>query len=86
VEGGVRKGGLSGRSCRFELMRAGILIGLLAAMALASCSMAKASLKVGDVPPDFALPDQTGAAVRLSDFRGKRTVVLAFYIKAFTSG
>jgi hypothetical protein len=44
------------------------------------------SLKIGDAAPDFALPDQNGATVRLSDFRGKKTVVLAFYIKAFTSG
>ena len=48
--------------------------------------MGKASLKPGDVAPDFTLPDQNGAAVRLSEFRGKKTVVLAFYIKAFTSG
>ena len=40
--------------------------------------------RVGDPAPDFALADQTGATVRLSDFRGKKSVVLAFYIKAFT--
>jgi peroxiredoxin Q/BCP len=44
------------------------------------------SLKVGDVAPDFALPDQNGATIKLSDYRGKKSVVLAFYIKAFTSG
>lgn len=44
------------------------------------------SLKIGDTAPDFALPDQTGAMVRLSDFRGAKSVVLAFYVKAFTSG
>ncbi len=42
--------------------------------------------KVGDKAPDFALPDQNGRMIRLSDFRGKKTVVLAFYIKAFTPG
>jgi len=47
---------------------------------------AMATLKVGERAPDFALPDQTGQTVRLSDFRGKRSVVLAFYIKAFTGG
>jgi len=67
-------------------MRAGIPIALLVATVLAFGAMAKASLKVGDAAPDFTLPDQNGAAVRLSDFRGKRTVVLAFYIRAFTSG
>ena len=48
--------------------------------------MAKAALKVGDTAPDFALPDQRGNTVRLSDFRGKRTVVLAFYVRAGTPG
>jgi len=47
---------------------------------------AAASLKVGDRAPDFALPDQNGQTVRLNDFRGKKSVVLAFYIKAFTGG
>jgi len=45
-----------------------------------------ATLKVGERAPDFALPDQHGETVRLSDFRGKKSVVLAFYIKAFTGG
>ena len=47
---------------------------------------AKAALKVGDAAPDFALPGQKGTIVRLSDFRGKKTVVLAFYLKAGTPG
>ncbi len=42
--------------------------------------------QVGAKAPDFALPDQNGRTIRLSDFRGKKTVVLAFYIKAFTPG
>ena len=45
-----------------------------------------AALKPGDKAPDFALADQTGRIVRLSDFRGSKSVVLAFYIKAFTPG
>ena len=39
----------------------------------------------GDEAPAFALPDHTGAARRLSDFRGRR-VVLWFYPKARTPG
>ena len=46
----------------------------------------KAQLKVGDRAPDFALQDQKGKTVKLSDFLGKKTVVLAFYIKASTPG
>jgi cytochrome oxidase Cu insertion factor (SCO1/SenC/PrrC family) len=46
----------------------------------------KAQLKVGDRAPEFALQDQNGQTVKLSDFLGKKTVVLAFYIKASTPG
>jgi len=43
-------------------------------------------LKVGDMAPDFTLNDTNGSPVRLSDFRGKKNVVLAFYVLAFTGG
>jgi peroxiredoxin Q/BCP len=42
-------------------------------------------LKPGDRTPDFALPDQNGDKVKLSDLKGQ-TVVLYFYPKANTSG
>ncbi len=45
-----------------------------------------AALKVGDKAPDFTLPDQHGNDVKLSDFLGKKNVVLAFYVLAFTGG
>ena len=44
------------------------------------------NLKVGDTAPDFTLTDTTGKPVKLSDFRGKKNVVLAFYVLAFTGG
>ena len=43
-------------------------------------------VKVGDKAPDFELPDQSGNTVRLGDFLGKKTVVLYFYPKDFSSG
>jgi len=42
-------------------------------------------LKVGDKAPDFSMRDQDRKTVKLSDFKGK-TVVLAFYVLAFTGG
>ena len=48
--------------------------------------MPKTHLKVGDPAPDFTLPDTKGQPVKLSDFRGKKNVVLAFYVLAFTGG
>src|SRR6202034_4775435 len=44
------------------------------------------NLKVGDMAPDFTLPSTQGGAVTLSSFRGKQTVVLAFFPAAFTGG
>jgi peroxiredoxin Q/BCP len=41
---------------------------------------------VGSRAPDFELPDRTGRPVRLSDFRGRRAVVLYFYPKDDTPG
>ncbi len=41
---------------------------------------------VGDAAPDFALPNASGEIVRLSDFRGKKDVVLYFYPKDNTAG
>ncbi len=46
----------------------------------------KTHLKVGDLAPEFTLPSTTGSDFTLSDFRGKKNVVLAFFPKAFTSG
>lgn len=43
------------------------------------------ALAAGDPAPDFALRDQHGRTVRLSDFRDRRNVVLVFYPFAFTS-
>ena len=42
-------------------------------------------LKVGDKAPDFALPGSDGKVHKLSDYKGK-TVVLAWFPKAFTGG
>jgi hypothetical protein len=42
-------------------------------------------LKVGDVAPPFALQGSDGKIHKLSDYKGK-TVVLAWFPKAFTGG
>lgn len=45
--------------------------------------------KVGDMAPDFTLKYFDGTDLKdlkLSDYRGKKNVVLAFYIFAFTGG
>jgi len=42
------------------------------------------TLKAGDEAPDFELRSHRGGTVKLSDFRGKRQVVVAFHPLAFT--
>lgn len=49
-------------------------------------TMATTTLKVGDVAPDFTLPSDQNKPVKLSDYHGKKTVILAFYVLAFTGG
>ena len=43
------------------------------------------ALQVGDKAPDFSLPAAGGGNVRLSDFAGKKSVVIFTYIGAFTN-
>ena len=61
----------------------------LASSMLAQTAPPKTSLKVGDVAPDFSVAANSASdrvAVKLSDFRGKKNVILAFFPAAFTGG
>lgn len=62
------------------------LMMLLLSLSLLAQTPGKTTLKVGDMAPDFSLPSTAGQPVKLSDFRGKKNVVLAFYPAAFTGG
>jgi peroxiredoxin Q/BCP len=44
------------------------------------------TLKVGDMAPDFTLAGTDGKMHKLSSYRGKTAVVIAWFPKAFTSG
>ena len=67
-------------------MRALFAIGLVAALAVGAAAQAPVELKVGDMAPDFSLQGTDGKTHRLSDYRGKRAVVVAWFPKAFTQG
>ena len=51
----------------------------------AQAPQAPVELKEGDKAPDFSLPGTDGKTHKLSDYKGK-TVVLAWFPKAFTGG
>ncbi len=42
--------------------------------------------EVGDPAPDFRLKSTTGRPIALSDYRGKKNVVVQFYVLDFTPG
>ena len=60
---------------------------LCAALAvLLASGTSAAELKVGDPAPDFALLGSDGKTHKLSDHKGKRAVVVAWFPRAFTQG
>jgi thioredoxin-dependent peroxiredoxin len=75
-------------------MRALLTMGLVAALAGAVLAQAPApatpavstKVKVGDMAPDFALQGTDGKTHKLSEYRGKQAVVVAWFPKAFTQG
>ena len=53
----------------------------------ATPAVAKARpLAVGDLAPEFSLPGTDGRQYSLASYRGRQTVVLAWFTKAFTEG
>ena len=67
-------------------MRALITFGFVATLVAGALAQGTAELKVGDMAPDFTLPGTDGKTHKLSEYRGKQAVVLAWFPKAFTQG
>ena len=62
------------------------LLGVTACLGGAALLSAAEPLKAGDAAPDFSLPGSDGKTYKLSDFKGKQAVVVAWFPKAFTGG
>ena len=62
-----------------------VLTAVLAAAAIGAGGAAAAELQVGDAAPPFELPGSDGNVHSLAQYEG-RTVVLAWFVKAFTGG
>jgi cytochrome oxidase Cu insertion factor (SCO1/SenC/PrrC family) len=82
---------------RSSLLRTIAIFFLAAAQFASAQAKSKASetakpaprLKVGDVAPDFTLKTMNSEGLKdvsLHDYKGKKSVVLAFYVFAFTGG
>lgn len=58
----------------------------LTIMVLLVPTASAAGPEVGSKAPDFALQGSDGKLHRLSDYRGRQPVVVAWFPKAFTGG
>lgn len=67
-------------------MKALMYVVLFAATLAMAAPAEAAELKVGDNAPDFTLQASDGKTYKLSDFKGKQAVVIAWFPKAFTQG
>jgi len=75
-------------------MRNGVILAAVLTMSTGASGQTPAAgaqapaveLKVGDQAPDFSLQGSDGKTYKLSDFKGKKAVVLAWFPKAYTSG
>lgn len=81
------------RNATSILLSLALSLGGLAAMAQEQKPAAPPAeplkINVGDVAPDFTLLHFDGQKIQpvtLSDFRGKKNVIVAFYVFAFTGG
>jgi peroxiredoxin Q/BCP len=74
------------------LLTMGLMAGLAVATAVAQGPAPNAApavptvVKVGDMAPDFTLKGTDGKTHKLSEYRGKQAVVIAWFPRAFTQG
>ena len=60
------------------------MLGLLFLVGQGTGVQVAAALEVGEKAPDFTLPSTTGGKISLSQFRGKKVVLLEFYAADFS--
>ncbi len=63
-----------------------LVAGLCGLSLVASIASAAEALKVGDDAPDFTMTGTDGKTYKLSDFKGKQAVIVAWYPRADTPG
>jgi len=66
------------------MKRFGIIPAFVLAFALIGPAGSAAAVEVGDKAPDFNLPSTKGGNLKLSDFAGKKNVIIQFYVLDFT--
>ena len=69
---------------KMSLLKRWFVAGLLGSAVLLTGIAQAQTLKVGDKAPAFSVISSTGKPVALTDYTGKKNVVLFFYVGAFT--
>lgn len=74
-----------------RLMSALVIVGVawsvsISARQICGARVMPRMLQPGDVAPDFELPGTDGRTHRLSEYRGKQAVVLAWFARASSAG
>jgi peroxiredoxin len=60
-----------------------VLATLLLSVLVLLIPMSVRAVNVGDKAPDFLAFDTVGESTRLSDFQGKKNVLMFFFVRAF---
>jgi hypothetical protein len=70
---------------RTQWLRGSTLAAVLLTIGLSMAPMPAPAVEVGEKAPDFLMHSTVGETVRLSDYQGKKNVLLFFFVAAFTS-
>jgi AhpC/TSA family protein len=69
---------------RVQWLRRRMLAAALLSIGLSMLPTVALAVEVGEQAPDFLMHSTVGEAVRLSDYQGKKNVMLFFFLAAFT--
>jgi peroxiredoxin len=67
-----------------QWLRCSTLAAVLLTIGLGLAPMPVSAVEVGERAPDFLMHSSVGETVRLSDYQGKKNVMLFFFVAAFT--
>jgi cytochrome oxidase Cu insertion factor (SCO1/SenC/PrrC family) len=70
---------------RTQWLRGSTLAAVLLTTGLWMAPRPAPAVEVGEKAPDFLMHSTVGETVRLSDYQGKKNVLLFFFLAAFTS-
>jgi peroxiredoxin len=67
-----------------QWLRCSTLAAVMLTIGLGLAPMLVSAVEVGEKAPDFLMHSSVGETVRLSDYQGKKNVMLFFFVAAFT--